>query len=174
MNAIQPLLVERRMKFMPYTVQPSDSVAHARALLDECRSNHLPVVSKGRLVGIVSSRDLQPGPRSAKLPAIAKALEMHPDRVTVESVMTTAVQTAKPSDEVNYVAELMRRKHLGILPVVEQGRLVGVISRIDIIDAFVAHDAPTTRYNSKPIRGTRPKQTIRLAQRETLANRSLR
>ena len=152
MNAIQPLLVERRMKFMPSTVQPSDSVAHARALLDECRSNHLPVVSKGRLVGIVSSRDLQPGPRSAKLPAIAKALEMHPDRVTVESVMTTAVQTAKPSDEVNYVAELMRRKHLGVLPVVEQGRLVGVISRIDIVDNFAAIDAPAARYKSKPIR----------------------
>ncbi len=46
MKAETPLLVERMMKFMPWTVQPSDSVAHARALLDEHRINHLPVLAK--------------------------------------------------------------------------------------------------------------------------------
>ena len=173
MNAIQPLLVERRMKFMPSTVQPSDSVAHARALLDECRINDLPVVSKGRLVGIVSSHDLQSGRRSARPPTIAKALEMYPDRVTVGSVMTSAVHTAKPSDELTYVAELMQREHLRTVPVVEQGRLVGVISRIDIVDGFVALDAPTIRYKPKPDSSRRPKQTMRLARRASLANRSL-
>ena len=152
MSATQPLLVERWMKFMPSTVQPSDSVAHARAVLDECRINHLPVVEKDRLVGIVSARDLKPRRRSARAPEIAKELEMHPDRVTVGSIMTNAVHTAKPSDELTYVAELMQHKHLGTLPVVEQGRLVGVISRIDIVDNFAAIDAPAARYKSKPIR----------------------
>ena len=132
MSAIQPLLVERRMKFMPSTVQPSDSVAHARAVLGESRINHLPVVEKDRLVGIVSAGDLLPRRRSAKPPKIAKALEMHPDRISVGSVMTNAVHTAKPSDELTYASELMRREHLGTLPVVEQGRLVGIINRTDI------------------------------------------
>jgi len=40
MKTRQPSLVERRMSFMPYTVEPSDSVAHARALLDERRIKH--------------------------------------------------------------------------------------------------------------------------------------
>lgn len=149
MKAIQQLLVERRMKFMPCTVQPADSVAHARALLDERQINHLPVVSKGRLVGIVSSRDLQPGRRSTRPRAIAKALEMHPDCVTVGSVMTAPVHTAKPSDELAYAAELMQREHVGTLPVVEQGRLVGVISGVDIVDA---PGAQTARYRSNPVR----------------------
>ncbi len=149
MNAIQPLLVERRMKFMPCTVQPSDSVAHARALLDERQISHLPVVSKGRLVGIVSSRDLRPGRRSTRPRAFAKALDMHPDRITVGSVMTTPVHTTKPSDELAYAAELMQRQRVGTLPVVEQGRLVGVISRVDIVKAS---SAQTVRYTFNRVR----------------------
>src|SRR5436190_536031 len=98
MKASQPLLVERRMRFTPCIVEPSDSVAHARALLDEHGINHLPVVSKGRLVGIVSSHDVRARTFSARHRALAKALEAHPDRVRVNSVMTTEVQTVKPSD----------------------------------------------------------------------------
>jgi CBS domain-containing protein len=50
MNTKQPSLVERRMRFMPRTVEPSDSVAHARALLDKRRIIHLLVVSNEPLV----------------------------------------------------------------------------------------------------------------------------
>jgi acetoin utilization protein AcuB len=134
MNAKQPMLVERRMKFMPCTVQPSDSVAHARALLDERRINHLPVVSKGRLVGIVSSQDLRTRAFSARS-ALAKALEAHPDRVRVNSVMTIKVQTVTPSDSLGHAAELMLCEHIGALPVVEHGRLAGIITRSDLDDS---------------------------------------
>jgi hypothetical protein len=51
-------LVERKMTFTPRTVAPSDSVAHARALLDEYRISHLPVLARGKLVGMVTVRDL--------------------------------------------------------------------------------------------------------------------
>ena len=104
MNASQPSLVERCMRFMPCTVAPSDSVALARALLDEHRINHLPVVSEGRLVGIVSSHDFRAPTFSARHPALAKALEA-PDRVRVNSVMTTEVRTVKPSDNLGDAAE---------------------------------------------------------------------
>jgi acetoin utilization protein AcuB len=134
MSVNHSLLVERRMRFMPLTVGPSDSVAHARSLLDERRINHLPVVFRGRLVGIVSSHDLQARAFSAKHPALAKALDAHPDRVRVNSVMTTKVRTVKPSDNAGYAAELMLRKHIGALPVVEQGRLAGIITRSDFVD----------------------------------------
>jgi CBS domain-containing protein len=80
------LLVERVMKFMPWTVQPSDSVAHARALLADERINHLLVLSKGKLVGVVSARDLQATSRS-NARAIKRALETHPDHVRVASDM---------------------------------------------------------------------------------------
>ena len=62
MNTRQPSLVERRMRFMPSTVEPTDSVAHARALLEEHRIKrikHLPMMSNERLVGIVSAHGLE-------------------------------------------------------------------------------------------------------------------
>jgi acetoin utilization protein AcuB len=143
MNAKLALRVERRMRFMPCTVEPSDSVAHARALLEERRINHLPVVSKGRLVGIVSSHDLRARAFSTTHPELAKALEVHPDRVRVNSVMTTEVRTVKPSDNLSYAADLMLRKHIGALPVVEQGRLAGILSRSDFVGGSFAPGVKT-------------------------------
>jgi CBS domain-containing membrane protein len=143
MDAEQPFLVERRMRFMPCTVEPSDSVAHARALLDEHRIKHLPVVSEERLVGIVSAHDLQAGAFSGRHPRLAKALETFPDRVTVNSVMTTEVRTVKPSDNLGYAAHLMHRKHIGAVPVLEQGRLAGIISRSDLPDVSFAPGVKT-------------------------------
>jgi acetoin utilization protein AcuB len=134
MNTRQPSLVERRMRFMPCTVEPSDSVAHARALLDERRIKHLPVMSNERLVGIVSAHDLDTRSFYAKRPAFAKILEAHPDRIKINSVMTTDVRTVMPSDNLAYAAQLMRRNHIGALPVLEHDRLAGIISRSDVLN----------------------------------------
>jgi CBS domain-containing protein len=141
MNTGQPLLVERRMRFMPCTVEPSDSVAHARALLDEHRIKHLPVIFKERLVGIVSAHDLRACAFSGRHPELAKALERSPDRVRVNSVMTTEVRTVKPSDNLGYAVHLMHHKHIDALPVLEQGRLAGIIGRSDLPD-------PRTRFSA--------------------------
>jgi len=110
MKAENLLLVERVMKFMPWTVQPSDSVAHARALLADERINNLPVLSRGRLVGVISSRNLQASKLGQKPPAIKSALENHPDRVTVASVMTTNIHIVRSKDTLAVATTLMRRK----------------------------------------------------------------
>jgi CBS domain-containing protein len=134
MNTRQLPFIERRMRFMPCTVEPSDSVAHARALLDEQRIKHLPVMSKERLVGIVSSHDLE-ADTFPKRSALAKALDLHPDRVRINSVMKTNVRTVKPLDNFGYAWELMQREHIGALPVLEHGRLAGIIIRSDLLEA---------------------------------------
>jgi CBS domain-containing protein len=140
MKKEQTLLVERRMRFMPCTVHPDDSVAHAGALLDEHRIKQLPVVSNGRLIGIVSRHDLKTSKFSATRPVMREALEMHPDRVPVDAVMTTEVYTATPSDTLTYAAQLMLRKRVNALPIVEEGRLLAILSRNDIVDAFPGLD----------------------------------
>jgi acetoin utilization protein AcuB len=132
MNTMQSLSVGRRMHFMPRTVEPSDSVAHARALLEECGIKHLPVVAKGQLVGIISSRDLQARGSTTRGHALDRALEWHPNGITIREVMTTRVDTANPSDTLSSAAELMRRKHVSALPVLERGHLIGIITRNDI------------------------------------------
>jgi CBS domain-containing protein len=140
MKAKQASLVERRMRFMPCTVDPHDSVAHARALLDERRINHLPIVSNGRLIGIVSRLDLKISKFSATRPAIREALELHPDRVPADAVMTTEVYTATRSNTLTYATRLMLRKHVNALPIVEEGRLMAILSRNDTVDAFPRFD----------------------------------
>ena len=137
-NIKQPALVERRMRFMPCTVEPWDSVAHARALLDERRIKHLPVMSNERLVGIVTAHDLQARAFPGKHSPLAKALAEHPDRVRINSVMTTDVRSVAPSDDLAYAAQLMRRAHIGALPVLEHGRLAGIINRGDLSGALGA------------------------------------
>jgi CBS domain-containing protein len=136
MNTKQPCVVERRMRFMPCTVEPSDSVAHARALLDERRIKHLPVVSNERLVGIVSANDLDTRAFSGRHSGLAEALVKHPDRVRINSVMTTDVRTVGPSHNLVSAARLIQRADIGALPVLEHGRLVGIISRSDLGDAL--------------------------------------
>jgi len=149
------------MKFMPWTVQPSDSVAHARALLDEYQINHLPVLSKGKLVGMISTRDLQPSRRSPKAPALKRALETRPDCVRVASLMTTKVPSTRPSDTLADAADLMRRQHVRALPVVEEAHLRGIITRSDII-GYLSNS-----------RGAHPDRSHRVTKRAYVASHRL-
>jgi predicted transcriptional regulator len=95
-------------------------------------SKHLPVMSSERLVGIISAHDLEARNFSGRNSRLAKALETHPDRVRINSVMTTEVRTVTPSDNLAYAAELTRRERISALPVLERGRLAGIISRCDL------------------------------------------
>ena len=136
------MFIEEWMTKTPRSVRPLDSVAHARALLEEHRINQMPVVTDGRLVGIVTDRDLRDASTVVKAATAEagsiEAADATPDRISVETVMTTNVLTLKPSDKLERAAELMRRERIGALPIVEKGRLCGILTRSDILKAFVA------------------------------------
>jgi CBS domain-containing protein len=131
-------LVEDWMQFIPPTVESTKSVAQARALLLEHGISHLPVISKGRLVGIVTERALQGGRLTRVHRSLRKRIESSPDRIPVDAVMKTHVVTVAPSDALGQAAKLMRREHLKALPVVEGGHLRGIIHLADIMDAYPA------------------------------------
>ncbi len=110
--------------------------------MNERGINHLPVLSRCRLAGIVSSRDLEPRASSAKH-ALDKAILAHPDRVEVASVMTADVHTAKPSDTLSSGAELIFCTHVGAIPVVEQAAWLAlsraaISSQMKRIEAVIA------------------------------------
>jgi CBS domain-containing protein len=131
------------MKFMSETIGPNKSVAHARALLLEHGISDLPVMSKGRLVGIVTDRDLQGGALTPAHMSLRKRIESSPDQVRISAVMKAHVLTLAPSDTLAHAAELMRREHVKASPVVEGGHLRGIIHLGDIIDTcpvVPAHD----------------------------------
>jgi acetoin utilization protein AcuB len=136
--------IEQLMKPAVHTVKPHDSVAHARAILEEHRINQLPVVVNRKLVGIVTDRDLRDAPAAVEVAAETaggshKAPPPPPaGAIPVEAVMTTNVLALAPGDSVEEAARLMRRERIGAVPIVDRGALVGIIARSDILDAFVA------------------------------------
>jgi acetoin utilization protein AcuB len=132
------------MKLKVHTVKPQDSVAHARAILEENRINQLPVVVNRKLVGIVTDRDLRNAHAAVAVAAETAAggrqapAPPPPEKIPVEAVMTANVLTLSPTDTVEDAARLMRRERIGAVPVVEHGTLTGIIARSDILGAFVA------------------------------------
>ncbi len=124
------------------TVKPHDSVARARAILEEHRINQLPVVKDGILVGIVTDRDLRDAVSSVAIAAQqAGAVEAAPrtaDEIPVETVMARHVITLAPHSTMTSAAELMRRERIGSVPIVDGQTLVGLVTRSDILQAFVS------------------------------------
>jgi CBS domain-containing protein len=161
---VKPVRIEDWMKFPVHAVKPMDSVAHARALLEQYRVNQLPVVVNRRLVGIVTDRDLRTASPSAVEVAAVDArrlarLSLEPERTPVERVMTEKVITLGPKDTIEQAARIMMRERIGSIPIVENRRLAGIITRSDVLGAFLgliaSAGAPSS--NAKPARGSRVK-----------------
>lgn len=116
------MLVRDRMSRKVITVDPQRSVAEAQALLRKHAVRQLPVVREGRLVGIVTDRDLR---------AASAAVE------TVNQVMTGKPMVVGPNAPVDEAARVLRAHKIGALPVVEGKALIGIITASDVLDAFV-------------------------------------
>jgi acetoin utilization protein AcuB len=123
-------------------VRPRDSIQHARELMETHRINQLPVVVDGRLVGIITDRDLRDAfPSvfdSTRNQARKRPPNTDPTAILVEDVMTPHVTTLPPKSTVMEAAQIMRRERIGALPIVDHHRLIGLLTRSDILDAFVA------------------------------------
>ncbi len=118
------------------TVGPSDSCLEAVARMHRARVRHLPVVdAMGDLIGVVTDRDLRHhlfDPRVLKeigTIAVDRLLKAVP----VSDVMSSPVLSAEFDDDVVEVARIMLEDKVGSLPVVENGRVVGIVTETDIL-----------------------------------------
>jgi len=128
------MFVGKRMTRNPKTVSPEDPLSAAARILRENRFHHLPVVEGGRLVGILSDTDL----RNASLPATPReGGEGDPGNRPVREVMRTEVWSLTPGDSVEDALLILSREKFGALPVLDGDRLVGIITRADLLNAFV-------------------------------------
>ncbi len=105
------------------TCSPQDSVAEAAQLMRHRNIGDVLVTDEGRLVGIVTDRDIA-------VRITAKALD--PEQVPVREVMSTRVQTGEPSWGLDQIAKTMGKHQIRRLPIVENGMLVGMVSLSDI------------------------------------------
>ena len=121
------------------TVEADTSIMKASRIMKQNEIQHLPILSKGRLVGIVSDRDLKEA-----TPSKATTLDIHEmyyllDKVTVKSLMPKDLHTIAPGDTVEKAAAVMLKHHISALPVVDdKGALAGIITKGDIFRAFVS------------------------------------
>ena len=127
------LLVSDSMARDIVTLSPDETAATALALCRERRIRHLPVLSEGRLVGIVSDRDLRSSTPALGDPERATALE----KVLVGDVMAREVVTVDPEDPIEQAANTMREQRIGCLPVLEGEVLIGIVTASDVMEALV-------------------------------------
>jgi len=130
------------MKHPVISVKPKDSVLHAREMMETHRMNQLPVTVDGRLVGIITDRDVRDVFPSvidaASRPGIRpRRSGADPATLPVEDVMTVNVLTLTAGVPLADAARVMRRERIGAIPVVDGTRLVGIVTRSDVLDAFV-------------------------------------
>ena len=130
--------VADRMRTAVVLVRPSDSVQTALKLLGEQQIRHLPVVEDGKLVGIVTDRDIRLVFPSA-VTADNKAQDPFDalEKVSVGQIMTKRVFTVTPETSIADAARLLLERRIGGLPVVQGDLLVGIITKTDILAAFV-------------------------------------
>ena len=121
------MLVRDRMSRPAVTVRQDADFQKALALMQEKKLRRLPVVDDdSQLVGIIVERDL-----------LVAAMRYLQSRVEVGDLMTRNVVTIGPDADLNEVARTMLERKIGGLPVVEHGRLVGIITESDIFKRFV-------------------------------------
>jgi acetoin utilization protein AcuB len=128
------------------TLSPEASVAEALTLCRERRIRHIPILEEGRLVGIVSDRDLRDASPALGDAQRASALQ----KIRVGDVMTREVSTADPQDSIENLAQEMYEFKIGSLPVVAEGpmvdeglvavaeeELMGIVTSSDVMRALV-------------------------------------
>lgn len=105
------------------TVKPSTSIADAARLLVRRKISGVPVVDekdKTKVVGILTEADLLAAPAGAK---------------TVADVMKKRVVSVNSNTPVDEIAQILVKKKIKRVPVIDGGKLVGIVSRIDVLKA---------------------------------------
>jgi len=115
------------MTAMPVTIGVDCSLAEARALMDRHQIRHLPVMKLGRLVGIVSERELD---------LLLTAPEIDGDNAAISRAMTTGPLVVAPGDAVDVVAERMADLKVGSAVVARRDEILGMFTTTDALRAL--------------------------------------
>ncbi|MEV0787840.1 CBS domain-containing protein [Kribbella sp. NPDC050459] len=137
------MLIRDVMTKPAITLDPATAIASALHLMDDAKITSMPVVDRhGRPIGIVSEADLVEDENllSDRVPVTVVRLPGPRPPRRVGEVMTQLVVTVEPDEELEAAIDLMRSTMVKSLPVVEHDRVIGMISRSDVIHLLAARD----------------------------------
>ena len=121
----------------PVTVTPRNAIRTAVNLMREGGFRRLPVVDRGRLVGVITDRDLR---RAANSPFVVREQwydNFILDHIEVGSCMTPDPLTVEPAAPIAEATRRMRDHKIGGLPVVADGQLIGIVTETDLLDFLI-------------------------------------
>lgn len=133
------MLVKYWMSSNVITIDEDVSMIKASRLMKQHGIQHLPVIRKGRLAGIVSDRDLKEAH-----PSKASTLDIHElyyllDQLKIKEIMSKKLYTTQPEDTIEKAAAIMLKHDISALPVVNsEGDLEGIITKGDLFRALVS------------------------------------
>jgi acetoin utilization protein AcuB len=120
------MFVEQVMLTPVVTVEPTTPLWQVWALMEEQQVSYLPVVEDGRLLGMVSEDDVD----------VALGRRRAAGDATVETIMRCGIPPVARSTPIPKASLTMLRREIGALPVVEQGRVVGLVTASDVFQTL--------------------------------------
>ncbi|MDH3355834.1 MAG: CBS and ACT domain-containing protein [Desulfobacteraceae bacterium] len=132
------MYVGRIMHTRLVTVPPDTSLRKAKEIIEEKKINHLLVVNKNEdLVGLVSDRDVKQSWASPATALSVHELNYLLTQLTVEAIMVKKIITISPGTTIERAAYIMQKNRINALPVIESGKLVGIITSTDVMEVLL-------------------------------------
>jgi CBS domain-containing membrane protein len=115
------------------TLGRNDSLQLAKDIMTLGRVRHFPVIDDGKVVGVVSQRDLYKASLGSVMKYGEKAQHAFLEGIVVKEIMSDPPITIAPHASVQEAARLMMEKKIGCLPVLEGAQLVGIVTETDML-----------------------------------------
>ena len=126
-------VVREIMMGSPVTLKPDDSLDLANDVISLGRIRHIPIVDSGKLVGLLSERDLMGAAATQIFGLKQRTKSALLKTVLIKEIMKKRVITVEPDTAIKDATHLMAEKKIGCLPVVNEGALVGLVTTTDIL-----------------------------------------
>jgi acetoin utilization protein AcuB len=131
------MLVGERMSHPVVTIPPTTPITDALKLMRQEKIRRMPVIKDGKLVGIVSDKDLLNASPSSATSLSIWEMNYLLSKITVGDVMTKDVLTVSPDATLEEAARIMADNKIGGLPVTRDDKVVGIITETDIFKLFL-------------------------------------
>ncbi len=119
--------ISKYMTTLPHTIGSEQTIGKAAKMMNEYRVRHLPVMNGGKLVGILSDRDIR---------LVESFKDVDPNKVTVSEAYTSDPYIASPMSSLADVCEEMASKKFGCALICDNQKLVGIFTWVDALSAM--------------------------------------